>query len=146
LVDILGTRLGLGVSVAWYSTAAMLTSLASGLGGFCAFRFLLGAGEASNWPGATKAVSEWFPARERGLAVALFDSGPAIGGAIAPALVVWLFRTFGTWRPAFLITGALGFAWLAVWMRVYRRPEDHPMISDAERSLILETRSGADET
>src|SRR5262245_23385784 len=92
LVDVLGTRRGLGLAVAWYSVMAMLTSLASGLGSFCACRFLLGVGEAANWPGATKAVSEWFPARERGLAVALFDSGSAIGGAVAPALVVGLFH------------------------------------------------------
>jgi ACS family hexuronate transporter-like MFS transporter len=146
LVDVLGTRLGLGLAVAWYSVMAMLTSLASGLASFCAFRFLLGVGEAANWPGATKAVSEWFPARERGLAVALFDSGSAIGGAVAPALVVWLFHAFGTWRPAFLITGALGFLWLAAWMAVYRRPEEHPRIGDRERALILETRAGADGT
>ena len=110
LVDVLGTRRGLGLAVAWYSVMAMLTSSANSLGTFCAFRFLLGAGEAANWPGATKAVSEWFPARERGIAVALFDSGSAIGGAVAPALVVWLFHMFGTWRPAFLITGRAGFS------------------------------------
>jgi ACS family hexuronate transporter-like MFS transporter len=130
--------------VAWYSVMAMLTSLASGLGTFCAFRFLLGAGEAANWPGATKAVSEWFPARERAIAVAIFDSGSSIGGAVAPALVVWLYHAFGTWRPVFLITGALGFLWLLVWMTVYHRPEDHPSISDAERDTILQTRSGSD--
>ena len=146
LVDVLGTRRGLGLAVAWYSTVAMLTSLANGLGSLFAFRFLLGAGEAANWPGATKAVSEWFPARERGLAVAVFDSGSAIGGAVAPSLVVWLFHAFGTWRPAFLITGALGFIWLAVWMAVYRRPEEHPCIGDAERAMILQMRAGAEET
>jgi ACS family hexuronate transporter-like MFS transporter len=146
LVDVLGTRRGLGLAVAWYSMMAMLTSLANGLGSFCAFRFLLGAGEAANWPGATKAVSEWFPAKERGIAVALFDSGSAIGGAVAPALVVWLFHVFGTWRPAFLITGVLGFLWLVVWMAMYHRPEEHPRISDSERALILKTRAGADET
>jgi MFS transporter, ACS family, hexuronate transporter len=146
LVDVLGTRRGLGLAVAWYSVMAMLTSLASGLGSFCTFRFLLGAGEAANWPGATKAVSEWFPARERGIAVALFDSGSAIGGAVAPALVVWLFQVFGTWRPAFLITGALGFLWLLAWMATYHRPEEHPRISDSERAMILKTRSGAEES
>src|SRR5262245_44442812 len=144
LVDVLGTRRGLGLAVAWYSTVAMLTSVASGLRSFCAFRFLLGAGEAANWPGATKAVSEWFPARERGLAVALFDSGSAIGGAVAPALVVWLFHAFGTWRPAFLITGLLGFLWLVAWMAVYRRPEEHPHLGDAERALILGARPVAE--
>src|SRR5262249_18048010 len=124
LVDVLGTRRGLSLTVAWYSAVAMLTSLANGLGSFCTFRFLLGAGEAPNWPGATKAVSEWFPARERAIAVALFDSGSAIGGAIAPALVVWLFHVFGTWRPALLITGALGFLWLLAWLATYHRPEE----------------------
>ncbi len=137
LVDVLGTRSGLGIAVAWYSVMAMLTSLANGLGSFCTFRFLLGAGEAANWPAATKAVSEWFPARERGIAVALFDSGSAIGAAVAPVLVVWLFHVFGTWRPAFLITGALGFLWLLAWMATYHRPEDHPHISDSERAMIL---------
>jgi len=146
LVDVLGTRRGLGLAVAWYSVMAMLTSLASGLGSFCTFRFLLGAGEAANWPGATKAVSEWFPAKERGIAVALFDSGSAIGGAVAPALVVWLLHVFGTWRPAFLITGALGFLWLLAWIATYHRPEEHPRISDSERAMILKTRSGAGET
>jgi ACS family hexuronate transporter-like MFS transporter len=145
LVDVLGTRGGLGLAVAWYSVMAMLTSSANSLGAFCAFRFLLGAGEAANWPGATKAVSEWFPAKERGIAVALFDSGSAIGGAVAPALVVWLFHIFGTWRPAFLITGLMGFLWLVVWMATYHRPEEHPRISDSERALILQTRAGADE-
>ena len=145
VVDVLGTRRGLSLAVAWYSVMAMLTSLATGLRSFCAFRFLLGAGEAANWPGATKAVSEWFPAKERGIAVALFDSGSAIGGAIAPSLVVWLYHSFGTWRPAFLITGTLGFLWLLAWLVTYHRPEDHPRISDAERAMILATRAGADE-
>jgi MFS transporter, ACS family, hexuronate transporter len=144
LVDVVGTRRGLGFAVAWYSVMAMLTSLASGLAGFCTFRFLLGAGEAANWPGATKAVSEWFPARERGIAVALFDSGSAIGAAVAPALVVWLLHEFGTWRPVFLITGSLGFLWLLVWMVMYYRPEEHPLISESERAMILRTRSGGD--
>jgi ACS family hexuronate transporter-like MFS transporter len=144
LIDVLGTRRGLGIAVAWYSGIAMLTSLASGLGSFCTFRFLLGAGEAANWPGATKAVSEWFPAKERGIAVALFDSGSAIGGAVAPALVVWLFHAFGSWRPAFLITGALGFLWLVAWMAVYHPPEVHPRISDSELGLILQARAGAE--
>jgi MFS transporter, ACS family, aldohexuronate transporter len=146
LIDVLGTRRGLSITVAWYSVMAMLTSLAGGLWSFRAFRFLLGIGEAANWPGATKAVGEWFPAKERGIAVALFDSGSAVGGAVAPALVVWLYHSFGTWRPAFLLTGTLGFLWLLVWIAVYHKPEQHPRISDAERAMILATRAGADET
>jgi MFS transporter, ACS family, hexuronate transporter len=122
LLDRLGTRRGLSLAVLWYSVVAMATSAASGLRSFAAFRFMLGAGEAANWPGATKAVSEWFPESERGLAVAIFDSGSAVGGAIAPVMVVWLYRSFGSWRPAFVITGLLGIAWLVVWRLVYRSP------------------------
>ena len=143
LIDVLGTRRGLTITVAWYSVMAMLTSLSRGLWSFCAFRLLLGAGEAANWPGATKAVSEWFPAKERGIAVALFDSGSAIGGAVAPALVVWLYHAFGTWRPAFLITGTLGFLWLLAWIITYHKPDDHPRITESERAMILASRSGA---
>ena len=75
LLDRVGTRRGLSLTVAFYSLAAMLTSLAAGIRSFASFRFLLGLGESANWPGATKAVSEWFPKRESGWAVALFDSG-----------------------------------------------------------------------
>lgn len=143
LLDRLGTRLGLSLGVAWYSCAAMLTACAAGLWTFCGFRFLLGAGESANWPGATKAVAEWFPRRESGWAVALFDSGSSIGGLIAPFLVLWLYDTFGTWRPAFIITGLLGFAWLAVFRRVYRAPEEHPRVSEEERAMILADRESS---
>jgi ACS family hexuronate transporter-like MFS transporter len=117
LLDRLGTRRGLSISVAFYSTVAACTALARGLGSFRVLRGLLGAGESAGWPGAAKAVSEWFPDRERAWAVALFDSGSSIGGAVAPFLVVFLFHTFGSWRPAFLITASLGFLWLIVWKR-----------------------------
>lgn len=140
LLDRLGTRRGLLLSVTWYSTAAMLTSLASGLSSFAFFRFLLGTGEAANWPGATKAVAEWFPKTERGLAVALFDSGSAVGAAIAPLLVIWLLSGFGDWRLAFLVTGSLGFLWVFLWRRFYYPPEHHPGISAGERAMILESR------
>ncbi|HEV3485084.1 MAG TPA: MFS transporter, partial [Vicinamibacterales bacterium] len=101
LVDRLGTRRGLSLAVVWYSIAAMATSMAVGLRSFAAFRFALGLGEAANWPGATKAVSEWFPRRESGWAVALFDSGSSIGGALAPFIVLGIYHAFGSWRPAF---------------------------------------------
>ena len=140
LIDRIGTRNGLTITVIWYSIAAMLTSLAGGLRSFAFFRFLLGAGESANWPAATKAVAEWFPKKERGLAVALFDSGSAIGGAIAPVLVVALYKYFGGWQPAFLIIGILGFLWLGAWRMLFHPPETHPRISDAERELILRDR------
>lgn len=136
LLDFLGTRHGLLVTVSWYSAAAMLTSLASGIWGFRIFRFLLGCGEAANWPGATKAVGEWFPDRERGWAVAMFDSGSALGAAIAPLLVIGLYKHFGTWRPVFLITGLLGWIWLIFWWRLYHSPGRHPRLSPDELDLI----------
>jgi len=122
LLDRLGTRRGLSLAVLWYSAVAMATSAASGLKSFAAFRFMLGAGEAANWPGATKAVAESFPESERGLAVAIFDSGSAVGGAIAPTMVVWMYQSFGSWRPAFVTTGLLGIAWFVLWRLVYRTP------------------------
>ena len=140
LIDRVGTRKGLTITVIWYSIAAMLTSLAVGLRSFAFFRFLLGAGESANWPAATKAVSEWFPKKERGWAVALFDSGSSIGGAIAPLLVIGLYKYFGGWRPTFVITGTLGFLWLGAWRVLYHPPESHPRISDAERAMILRDR------
>ena len=140
LIDRIGTRKGLTITVIWYSIAAMLTSFAGGLRSFAFFRFLLGAGESANWPAATKAVAEWFPKKERGWAVALFDSGSSIGGAIAPLLVLGLYKYFGGWRPAFVITGTLGFLWLGVWRVLYHPPESHPRISASEREMILRER------
>jgi ACS family hexuronate transporter-like MFS transporter len=96
--------------------------MARGLTSFRIFRFLLGAGESANWPGAAKAASEWFPDRERAWAVALYDSGSSIGGAIAPFLVLGIYRWFGSWRPAFLVTGSLGALWVFTWLRFYRTP------------------------
>jgi ACS family hexuronate transporter-like MFS transporter len=146
LIDRIGTRKGLTITVIWYSIAAMLTSLAGGLRSFAFFRFLLGAGESANWPAATKAVAEWFPKKERGWAVALFDSGSSIGGAIAPLLVIGLYKYFGGWRPAFVITGTLGFLWLGIWRYLYYPPESHPRLSEAERDLILQDRVELDQT
>jgi ACS family hexuronate transporter-like MFS transporter len=138
-IDRLGTRLGLTLSVIWYSIVSLLTSLASGIVSFAAFRFLLGAGESANWPGASKAVSEWFPNRERGLAAAFYDSGSSVGGAIAPFLILPIYLRWG-WRVAFVIPGLLGFLWLIAWRRMYYLPREHPRISDAERQMILADR------
>ena len=135
-MDRIGTRRGLSVTVVFYSVVSVLTSLARGFSSFAVFRFLLGAGESGNWPAATKAVSEWFPKRERGLATALFDSGSSVGGAIAAWLILWIYFRWG-WRPAFAIPGMLGFLWLLVWRWLYYPPETHPRISEGERQMIL---------
>ncbi len=136
LMDRIGTRRGLTFTVAWYSIVSALTSLANGFASFAMFRFFLGAGESANWPAATKAVSEWFPKRERALATAFFDSGSSIGGAIAPFLVLWVYFRWG-WRPAFAIPGVLGLFWLIAWRWLYYPPESHPRISAAELQLIV---------
>jgi ACS family hexuronate transporter-like MFS transporter len=142
VIDRVGTRRGLSISVLFYSLVSMATSLATGFRSFASFRFLLGLGESANWPGAAKAVSEWFPKRERGLAAALFDSGSSIGGAIAPFIILPIYYRWG-WRPAFVIPGLLGFVWLYVWRRSYHLPAEHSRISPAERQMIL---ADADET
>jgi MFS transporter, ACS family, aldohexuronate transporter len=141
LIDRVGTRRGLSLSVFWYSVVSIATSLARGFYSFATFRFLLGAGESANWPGATKAVSEWFPKRERGLAAALFDSGSSIGGAIAPFLILPIYFRWG-WRPAFVIPGLLGFVWLFIWRRMYYTPAEHPRIGPAEQQMILAETAG----
>jgi ACS family hexuronate transporter-like MFS transporter len=136
LMDRVGTRRGLTISITWYSIVSVLTSLANGLSSFAVFRFLLGVGESANWPGASKAVSEWFPKRERGLATALYDSGSSIGGAVAPFLILPAYFRWG-WRVAFVIPGLLGFLWLIAWRWLYYRPQEHPRISDSEREIIF---------
>ncbi len=139
LMDRIGTRRGLTLTVASYSLVSLLTPLASGLYSFGLFRFLLGASESANWPAATKAVSEWFPKQERGLATAFFDSGSSVGGAIAPVIVLSIYFRWG-WRPAVVVPGLLGLLWILLWRKVYQPPDSHPLISDSERKLIAEEK------
>jgi ACS family hexuronate transporter-like MFS transporter len=116
-LDIVGTRLGLSIAVVWWSLVSILTSFAGSAFSFGAFRFLLGIGEGFNWPGASKAVAENFPAEERSVAVAIFDSGSSVGGAIAAISIPWIAINLG-WRFAFVFSGVLGFLWLGVWLAV----------------------------
>ena len=139
MIDRIGTRRGLTVTVICYSVISMSTSLARGFYSLMTFRFLLGAGESANWPAATKAVSEWFPKRERALATALFDSGSSIGAAVAPLIVLGIYFRWG-WRPAVAIPGVLGFLWLIAWRWLYYPPESHSRISPQEREMIAADR------
>jgi len=136
LIDRLGARRGLSLTVMFYSCVASLTALAQGLASFRFFRFLLGAGEGPNWPGATKVASEWFPDKERAWAVAMFDSGSSIGGAIAPFLALYAYKLTGSWRPVFLVTGSLGFLWILAWRWLYHPPEQHPRLAPQELEHI----------
>jgi ACS family hexuronate transporter-like MFS transporter len=120
-LDVVGTRLGLTIAVIWWSVISCITTFANSAFSFGALRFLLGIGEGFNWPGASKAVSEFFPKEERGTAVAIFDSGSSVGGAVAAIAIPFIAIKLG-WRFAFLFSGLLGFVWLALWLTVYPPP------------------------
>jgi ACS family hexuronate transporter-like MFS transporter len=137
-LDAVGTRLGLALAVVFWSVVNILTGFASSVFGFASFRFLLGIGEGFNWPGASKAVAEWFPSQERSLAVAIFDSGSSVGGAIAAMTIPLIALALG-WRSAFVVTGLLGFVWLLLWLRVYYSMDRHPRVTPEE---VAHIRSG----
>src|SRR5271156_4568654 len=121
LIDRLGTRLGYALCIAWWSAASILHAFARGAVSLGVFRFLLGAGEAGNWPAAVKVVAEWVPEEERALACGIFNSGSAAGAILAPPLVAWIILTWG-WPSAFATVGCVGFVWLLFWWPVYRTP------------------------
>lgn len=134
-LDAVGTRIGLAVAVVLWSAVNMLTGLANSVFGFVIFRFILGIGEGVNWPGASKAVAEWFPDAERSVAVAIFDSGSSVGGALAALMIPWIALAFG-WRWAFVFSGLLGFVWLAAWLRIYYAPNRHPRVTRQEIEFV----------
>ncbi|HEX4770325.1 MAG TPA: MFS transporter [Bryobacteraceae bacterium] len=138
-LDIVGTRLGLSIAVVWWSLVSVFTSFANSAFSFGALRFMLGIGEGFNWPGASKAVAENFPAEERSVAVAIFDSGSSVGGAIAAIAIPWIAINLG-WRFAFVFSGVLGLLWLAMWLAVY--PKSRTAAADrAAASLNLRQSS-----
>src|ERR1700691_533835 len=134
-LDAVGTRLGLALAVVFWSVINILTGFASSVFSFAAFRFLLGIGEGFNWPGASKTVAEWFPSQERSLAVAIFDSGSSVGGALAALVIPLIALTVG-WRWSFVFSGIIGFVWLLMWLRVYYPLDRHPWVTPEEVSLI----------
>jgi len=130
LIDKLGTRLGYALCIAWWSVAAILHSLTRGALSLGAFRFLLGMGEAGNWPAGVKVVAEWFPTRERAMACGIFNSGSSVGAILAPPVVAFILLTLG-WRAAFLAVGLSGLIWLLFWWPIYRTPAAAPEQSAA---------------
>jgi len=131
LVDVLGTKIGFFLVMAVWSAAGMLCAAARGALSLGIFRFFLGLGEAGNWPVSVKAVSEWFPAKLRSMGVAFFSSGSGVGAVLAP-IVIGQIIIWGGWRSAFLMTGALGFLWVPLWLWFYRSPDDHWAITGEE--------------
>ncbi len=134
-LDAVGTRLGLALAVVFWSLVNIFTGFANSVFAFASFRFLLGIGEGFNWPAAGKTVAEWFPSEERSMAVAIFDSGSSVGGALAALVIPWIALAFG-WRWSFVFSGVLGFVWLAMWLRIYHPLDHHPRVTSAEKALI----------
>lgn len=142
-IDKVNTRRGLAISVTAWSIASMMHALGGGFWSFSALRALLGVTEAGNFPGAAKAVSEWFPAKERAFATGVYNCGAGLGALIAPPLIaIWLIPHYG-WKAAFIATGSLGFIWVIGWLFLYYSPEHHPRISKEELEYI---HAGQDET
>jgi len=135
LVDQLGTRLGYAIAMTFWSLASMAHAIGNSLASFVVARSALGFGEAGVFPASIKAVAEWFPKRERAMATGIFNAGTNTGAIITPLVVPWITVHWG-WRWAFLITGLLGFLWLAFWLLTYRRPEEHLRVGEAELDLI----------
>jgi MFS transporter, ACS family, aldohexuronate transporter len=137
LYDIIGTRLGFVFSIVVWSLAALAHATARTATAFGVFRAALGFGEAGNWPGAAKVVGEWFPVRERALGMGIFNTGAAVGGALSPPIIAWLATVYG-WRMTFVLTGVLGFIWLALWLVLFQTPARHRWITEGERAHILD--------
>ncbi len=138
LYDWIGTRMGFVISIVVWSLSAALHAVARGAASFSFFRFMLGLGEAGNWPGATKSNAEWFPIRERAFAQGIFNAGASIGSIISPPLVAALYLLIG-WKLTFVVIGALGLLWIIPWLFVNRAlPGSHPWLTQEERAYILE--------
>jgi ACS family hexuronate transporter-like MFS transporter len=152
-VDKYGSRLGFALAVIFWSIGGAMTGLAIGLISLMVFRFILGLGESANWPASSKAVSEWFPAKERGLAMGFFNGGVSIGAILAPwfvAAFVWLASLFASpgtvtdnqmdpawmWRLPFVLAALVGVPWIYYWLKIYYQPEKHPTVSREELELI----------
>jgi MFS transporter, ACS family, hexuronate transporter len=137
LVDRLGTRTGLLVIMIAWSLASASHGLATGFKSLLVSRFLLGAGEGGGFPAATKAVAEWFPARERSTAMGIINAGTAVGAVVAPPAIAAILGV-ASWRWVFVVSGVVGFAWAAWWVAQYYPAAQHPRLSLAERSEIGE--------
>jgi len=135
LIDALGTRRSFLIFVSGWSVVNMLHALARTALHFSFFRFLLGGAESGNFPAGIKTVTEWFPMRERALAIGIFNAGTAVGSALAAPMVSFLALQWG-WRSAFVAGGVLGLFWLVLWWWIYRLPREHPWLNREELRLI----------
>jgi ACS family hexuronate transporter-like MFS transporter len=154
IIDRFGTKKGYAAALTVWSLAAIATAWAPAYGvpmssvlavlglkygasvaGFLLARFVLGIGEAGNFPAAIKTVAEWFPRKERALATGIFNAGTNVGAIVTPAIVPFIAVRFG-WEWAFIGTGVAGLAWLVIWQLMYQPPDDHPHVTAAEVAYI----------
>ncbi|MDR6790015.1 ACS family hexuronate transporter-like MFS transporter [Sphingomonas sp. BE138] len=135
IIDKVGSKLGYAAAITLWSLAAMAHALVRSPGGFAMARFALGLGEAANFPAAIKSVAEWFPKKERALAAGILNAGANVGAIATPIVVPLIALSYG-WQAAFLITGLLGFLWLAAWLAFYRAPARHKRVGAQELAYI----------
>lgn len=137
LMDAIGTRLGMTISIIGWSISIALHAFAKSLLSFNIFRFMLGFSEAGNWPGATKSNAEWFPAKERGIAQGIFGAGASLGSVVSAPIIAALYLIFG-WKMTFVLIAVLGFIWIIPWLYINKAtPDKHPWITEEERNHIL---------
>lgn len=144
LIDILGSKRGLAIMVAWWSVSNIMHGFVSSVLGLGIVRFLLGIGEGGGFPGSAKAVSEWFSAKERSLAFGIFNTGSSIGAVVAPPLIALIITMF-SWRWAFIICGALGFLWLLFWLKFYSTPAKSKLTTAEEKEYIASSNKRKEE-
>lgn len=138
MMDAIGTRLGMTVSIIVWSISISLHAIARSLATFSIFRALLGLSEAGNWPGATKSNAEWFPAKERAIAQGIFGAGASLGSVVALPVIAYSFQVTG-WQMTFLYIGFLGILWIIPWLIINKNtPDKHPWITNEEQDHILE--------
>lgn len=145
LTDWIGARASMAGFIIWWSLANILTAFSHSAFSLGAFRFLLGLGEPGNYSAALKASTEWFPPKERGLAIGIYSTGSIVGATIAPPLIAFLATGYG-WRSTFVFTGLLGLLWVIPWLWLYRAPSEHPRITDKELALVEAHAPKADDT
>ncbi|WP_397449966.1 MFS transporter [Pseudomonas sp. NA-150] len=136
VIDAIGTKMGFAVFAIAWSAACAAAALATGWQSLAFVRALLGLTEAAGLPAGVKTTTEWFPAKERSVAIGWFNIGSSFGALLAPPLVVWAILQSG-WQLAFLIVGGLGLVWSVIWLVLYKHPRDQRLLGDTERDYIL---------
>jgi ACS family hexuronate transporter-like MFS transporter len=136
IIDKIGTRKGYLISIGIWSIATLGHVFARSWVGFAIARFSLAVGQSGNFPSAIKAVAEWFPKKERALAVGIFNGGANMGTILSPLIIPVLVLSFDNWRVAFIWTFPISLIWVFLWLKFYSKPENNPKVSDDELQYI----------